>query len=100
MNNTPDFGRQVYYSLENIVVQSLCDVDYGISRVRGKVDGSKYAISEFPTDVSVWDRHVIQVIGNGPEKFLKFVIDKDGNVLEGKLPNDMLSRLDKFTYDI
>ncbi len=99
MENAPNFGRQVYDSLANIVVQSSRDADLGISQAHGKIDGVNYVISEYPSDVSVWDRRVIQVVGNGPEKFLRFAVDQDGNVLEGKIPQDIFNRIDKFTYD-
>ncbi len=98
MENAPDFGRRVYDSLANIVVQSSRDVDFGISQACGQIDGIKYTISEYPADVSVWDRRAIQVIGGGPEKFLRFAVDQEGNVLEGKIPQDIFNRIDKFNY--
>ncbi len=99
MENADDFGKRVYDSLANLVVQSTRDTDIGISQAYGKIYGANYTISEYPADVSVWDRRVIQVIGNGPEKFLRFAIDQEGNVVEGKIPRDIFNRLDNFTYD-
>ena len=99
MQETAEFGRRVYDSLATITLQSLCDTINGLSRAHGQIDGVTYTIIRYPIQLCTFGCDAMQLMGNYEAEMVRFVVGSDGRVLDGDLPDDILPKLDRFTYD-